>query len=527
MKQAEYRVHTIALHITQVCSHQCPFCYAASSPKAKHHPYQKLLEVIQAIAAEGVQEVVFLGGDPCEYPRLLDLCEEAKEYGLENTVLSNTHKYPIGEIERAVNVIDVFETTFHGPNAREHDSIAMVDGAFDASIRILKVLAERGARSIGIVYNITPYNAKHLYETVKVLVNNYGLPIDHLLLQRIIPQGRGKSTAKFTVGNADILSAMADLKRISDEYRIGISFEDPVPYCTVPQEYHIFLNRCQWGFTHAALDWQGDLSRCGADPRYQLGNVLKTPLSEIWNSSPVLESFRSRDYLPEECQECELLDSCGGGCALSCELNADHGIDYLYFEKEQDNLNNISSIDFRRANVEDLSDILRIEWACFPNYEFKFSPNSLKKWYAYNSSMFHVLEASNGFIYGYACLVPLTEDGFRKMYNGKASSLTELSPNDVIGKKYPLESQWHVEVIATIKVPGSSTGKILIREVGAFLVKNAKIVLTSPITEIGVKLCHRFNFSKVASKNTNCGSYDIYMLEIEKSNLVEVVRDLR
>ena len=524
-----YKVQTAALHITQACTHHCSFCYATSFSKAKQPPYAILADVIRAIASEGVQELVFLGGDPCEHPQLLDLCEIAKNKGMSTVVLSNTHDYNTDDVTRIVNLVDVFETTFHGDEPSIHDSIAGVDGAFSHVVQRLSTLAQSGARSIGMVYNINPRNVHSLYRTVKNLIEHYKIPLDHLLLQRIIPQGRGQATSEFVLGIPDVLVAMTELERIYDEYGIDISFEDPVPFCTVPEQYHKFLERCRWGFTHVALDWQGNVSRCGADPRYQLGNVLETPLTEIWNSSPVLANFRSRQYLPDECQHCDLLEVCGG-CALSCELDGDHGPDYLYFEKETDAsiITSITSMNLRPAIKDDLSDILRIEWASFPNYEHKFSPVTLQKWFRHNSSMFHVLQASNGFIYGYACLVPLTNRGFHKISKGLVSSLTEMSFSDVEKNGTLSHPYWHIEVIAALKVQKFPAGRVLIHDVGQTLLeKGAKILTTSPITQDGFRLCQRFGFRKVASESTDEGTYDIYALDIEKGHFAEIIRGLR
>ena len=65
------------------------------------------------------------------------------------------------------------------------------------------------------------------------------------------------------------------------------------------------------GFAH--IDHMGNVRSCSI-ARGSYGNILETPLTEIWVER--LAHFRSLKWLPKKCQECE--DFCGGGCTASC-----------------------------------------------------------------------------------------------------------------------------------------------------------------------------------------------------------------
>ena len=49
--------------------------------------------------------------------------------------------------------------------------------------------------------------------------------------------------------------------------------------------YRQYMHPCEWGYTKAALNGNGDLTRCGADPRYLLGNIFEKSIKEIWEYS--------------------------------------------------------------------------------------------------------------------------------------------------------------------------------------------------------------------------------------------------
>jgi len=97
----------------------------------------------------------------------------------------------------------------------------------------------------------------------------------------------------------------------------------------VDDRFHKYLKPCSWGVDKFSVNGKGNLSRCGADPRYQLGNILETPLEKIWANSQELISFRNRDYLSEKCRKCVYLEKCGGGCPLCCSNDILLGADYL------------------------------------------------------------------------------------------------------------------------------------------------------------------------------------------------------
>jgi radical SAM protein with 4Fe4S-binding SPASM domain len=46
-----------------------------------------------------------------------------------------------------------------------------------------------------------------------------------------------------------------------------------------------------------------------------VGNLLETPFREIWNGKQAC-FFRKKDFLPEDCRDCEHMDICSGACPL-------------------------------------------------------------------------------------------------------------------------------------------------------------------------------------------------------------------
>ena len=84
-----------------------------------------------------------------------------------------------------------------------------------------------------------------------------------------------------------------------------------------------------------ALEHNGDLYTCDhfVYPRYKLGNLLNTSLSELADS-PMAKKFGDdkRDRLPKYCKECEVRFACNGDCPkhrFAYTPEGEYGLSYL------------------------------------------------------------------------------------------------------------------------------------------------------------------------------------------------------
>ena len=124
----KYHVDTVAFHITNVCSHKCPFCYATDNVSArtkKHPPLEKAIKVVDALGAAKVKKIILLGGDPGAYPHAVELAKHCVEkYNIRVSILSNTLMFPNSSLEEAAKYISAFETTIHHADPKLHDQFS-------------------------------------------------------------------------------------------------------------------------------------------------------------------------------------------------------------------------------------------------------------------------------------------------------------------------------------------------------------------------------------------------------------------
>lgn len=322
----EYKLKSVALHITNECSCNCPPCYYTKEGQIK---CEGNLEILKNIALElkkaGVVEINLVGGDPAEHSHIQELVEYLYTLGFKVPILSNTHNYKNTTIERITPYVTSLEGTFHAPTAEEHNQFNRTKNSYETMLKNLKIYdsIRTSNQNLGAVLNIMNYNYNHLYEIIEKLLEQE-LRLDYVLVQRIGLYGRAEGNEKEKILAEKLAIAFEQIDKINKKLSVETSMVDAFPFCLIPKEYHKYLDKCDWGYGTASLDMNGNITRCAVASHCGtnlLGNVLETDISEIWQKSPTLISFRNKDYLRDECKQCDMLTKCGGGCPISCGNN--------------------------------------------------------------------------------------------------------------------------------------------------------------------------------------------------------------
>lgn len=313
------------LHITSCCTHRCPFCYYIDDSVAHFSQnYNILKTIIDELAKYGCESILFVGGDPASHPDVINLGKYAKSLRIKTSILSNTLKFaPQYSWKDIVTAFDTIEVTIHRSDPVEHNKFCGMEGAFEFAMGNLKSIASVSQvnNHFGIVYNITPNTYRDIYYAIRQIIIVEGINIDHVVLQRIIPIGRALNNMDWSLKQLYISEIFTQIEQIEKEFSIDIYLEDSFPLCIVPERYRHFVHRCQWGITGISLDLYGNVAKCCADSRYTIGNILKTPLPDIWRKSSELNNRRNGLLVPKKCRKCFLYPECGGGCILASELN--------------------------------------------------------------------------------------------------------------------------------------------------------------------------------------------------------------
>lgn len=311
-------IKSVELHITNACTHKCPYCYmnANMNPEQIRHSDLKVLEkIFTKLEKANVETVALLGGDPVQHPNIIEILQLIRNYGMKVSIMSNT--MDIYEKEKAANLIDNIDATFHGRNAMEHDIFCECSGAFELLLNNLKFYNDKGV-NVNVAVNIIPQTYDKIYEIIEAVIKR-GIHVGTVLTQRILPNGRAAEKNIWNASAEQVNIALSQVVQAEKDFGIDIGVEDPYPFCAIKEEYHRYMHGCPEGSTRLAVGMNGEVTKCGADPHFTRYNILKDSLEYIWNISDLFDDFREKRFLPKECKECKYFERCGGGCPICCQ----------------------------------------------------------------------------------------------------------------------------------------------------------------------------------------------------------------
>lgn len=328
----------IYLHITEACEYHCDFCYASFGlGNFGHADYENIKKIALCAAKAGVKKISLIGGNPALHPQIAEILRFIhSSTEMEVVLMTNTAYFPNNTIKDLAPYINIVMVTIHGDNSTLHDKITTVDGSYENLLSACKEF-QRYSVPIEVAYNITPCTYNQIFSSLEALINK-GINVKRYVLQRIAPiidmNGNiQKSNEEYIPNKKQVNIALSQIMEAKRVYNIPIELVDPFPLCIVDDQYRQLITPCKCGLTDLSINGKGDVSRCGADPNYQLGNVLLSqsdnPILDLWQNSPNLLQFRERKYLPDNCQTCKDKWICGGGCEVSCNIFKKYDINHL------------------------------------------------------------------------------------------------------------------------------------------------------------------------------------------------------
>lgn len=107
----------VAVHFSTVCGAKCSFCYAGNTLQLKQLQTSKLdiYKCLSSLKKSGVEEILFVGGDPILHPEFYYSLELCKEFKFNVTVLSNSWEIrPRSSVKQVVSLINNIEATILG-----------------------------------------------------------------------------------------------------------------------------------------------------------------------------------------------------------------------------------------------------------------------------------------------------------------------------------------------------------------------------------------------------------------------------
>jgi len=311
----------ITLALSNRCNLRCKHCFvSAGEPTADELQTEDWLCFFEQLQDFKLFDVILTGGEPLLYPHLWEIIGALNAMGIAVSIFTNGLLVDEAFVERAKGaLINSLQISLDGVNAEMHERLRGQHGSFERAVRAIELLS-RNDIPVHVAVTVTQINyAAHpqFIEFCKALGAR------SVNFSEIVFSGRAETFRDELALEAEQIAQMRlyhACKRITERgIRIGEGLRPPDyawdPFHKKPEEFQRPM--CSAAKDCCDITATGDVLACQALwwDELKAGNILRIPLKEIWETSPIMTMFREMtvDQL-RGCSECEFKTDCGGGC---------------------------------------------------------------------------------------------------------------------------------------------------------------------------------------------------------------------
>jgi AdoMet-dependent heme synthase len=314
-----YPYHVV-WEITKRCNLNCIHCYASSVESSQKELTTKegkrLLDQIAKV--DDFRMIVITGGEPLIRKDIFEMVEYAGKLGFR-IVFSTNGTLLSPQIAKDLVKLGVvnFSISLDGSNPENHEKIRRKPGCFFSTMEGIKAARDTGACT---QINFTAMK-QNLAELPAVMDLADKLDVDIFMIFQSIPPVQDRGAIELgTEEQMQLLQTIRERQGKSKYLLMPVCSPEYWPLITGHYENKkaasglqksVFFG-CGAGRGFCYIRFDGDVWPCNFIP-VAAGNVLQTPLNEIWQKSPLLNEFRtSQRKLKDECGNCVDKAICGG-----------------------------------------------------------------------------------------------------------------------------------------------------------------------------------------------------------------------
>lgn len=306
-------------------THRCPLhCVYCSNPLELEARNRELStedwsRVFREVAALGVLQADFTGGEPLTRPDILELVRAARAAGLYVNLISSGLPLDESRLEALVQAgLDHFQLSFQGSREETANEISGTR-AHAHKLRVLDWL-KRHRIAVTLNFVIHRRNIDQLAEMLALAESSSATRVEFAHVQYY----------GWAFANRDALLPTREQLTFSVEFlksaQDRLAGKIKVEY-VVPDYYAKYPKPCMggWGRKLMLITPNGDALPCHAArviPGLSFENVKNSSLREIWEASDAFQRFRGESWMQEPCKSCDRRTTDFGGCRCQAFLLA-------------------------------------------------------------------------------------------------------------------------------------------------------------------------------------------------------------
>lgn len=307
---APYRMD---LALTYRCNANCAHCYNARPRNFQELPTESWLQIIDRTWEIGIPHICFTGGEATLRQDLAQLVHHAQSNGQITGLLTNGRLLAETDlVHRLIEAgLDHVQITLESHLPEVHDGMVRAEGAWKDTVAGIRNCLDS---NLYVMTNTTllDANADDILQTIDFLAD---LGVPTVGCNALIYAGKGQSVGT-GLHESQLETLLKGVRERTDRYGQRLIWYTPTRYCQFdPMQLQLGVKSCTAARYNTCVEPDGGVIPCQSF-YHQMGNILVDPWESIWNHDLALW-IRERRYVSEMCQDCALLQECGGGCPLS------------------------------------------------------------------------------------------------------------------------------------------------------------------------------------------------------------------
>lgn len=304
----------VLAELTHRCPLQCPYC---SNPVELERGGAELTtdewkRVLSELAAIGVLQIHFSGGEPTARKDLVELVRHAADVGLYTNLITSAVLLTKDKLAALADAgLCHVQISFQGSEQGVADRVA---GLKDAHAK--KIAAAGWARELGLPLTVNAVmHRQNLFQLADIIQMAVDLDADRLEVANVQYYGwalKNRAALMPTVEQID------ETSRIVEEAEARLTGILAIDY-VLPDYYALRPKKCMggWGRQFFNISPSGKVLPCHAAETItglEFESVRDHSITWIWQNSEAFNRYRGTKWMPEPCQSCDYREIDYGGC---------------------------------------------------------------------------------------------------------------------------------------------------------------------------------------------------------------------
>lgn len=308
-----------SISITDLCNLNCIHCSKKdSSEKSGNMSFEDFRIIIDKLSSAKIRKIVLTGGEPFLNTFILEFVEYVKKKEMNVTILSNLNVDDT-IMRRVLDILDSCDTVqISVDNVSNKYHEIREGGNFEKLEKNCSIISNYEVNTIANMV----ITEKNVWAMNDVLYFCEQHKIKNIRFTPFFSCYRDVSSAR----DIDTFKSFMEVLKVHKKEHYSINIQgSPLPllypyFSLMKKKYNDFkydtsYYRCPAGVISCEIDVRGDVYPCtyliGKTTPY--GNIYSDDIEQIWHSER-MNSFRRAVSKAEQCQKCDQIKSCMGGC---------------------------------------------------------------------------------------------------------------------------------------------------------------------------------------------------------------------